>query len=136
MDDIFHSSLFLSVSGKNGLKISVTIILFPTKHLDSPSTESFKHVFVSSVSNWSLEMLIFGEKGWQKTPENNLSEQERRNLTMKNATRKWRRFWVINSDHAAWRFNADKREKIAKSKQRTSKFRLLISVFEMFPIRY
>ena len=112
MQNIFHSSFFFyQLVAKKVLNIGVKIILFPTKHFDSPSIESFKHVFESSKSNWSLEMLVFGRKVGQKSQKKNLSEQERRKLTIKNSTRKWRRFWVINSDHAAGRFNAVKREK-------------------------
>lgn len=59
--------LFLyQLVAKNVLKIGV-IILFPTRHLDSPFTESFNHVFESSKSNWSLEMLAFGRKVGQKS---------------------------------------------------------------------
>lgn len=54
--------LFLyQLVAKNVLKIGV-IILFPTRHLDSPFTESFNHVFESSKSNWGLEMLALGER--------------------------------------------------------------------------
>lgn len=64
MENIF---LFLyQLVAKNVLKIGV-IILFPTRHLDSPFTESFNHVFESSKSNWSLEMLAFGRKVGQKS---------------------------------------------------------------------
>ena len=67
MENIFHSSFFFyQLVAKNVLKIGV-IILFPTRHLDSPSTESFNHVFESSKSNWSLEMLVFGRKVGQKS---------------------------------------------------------------------
>ena len=67
MENIFHSSFFFyQLVAKNVLKIGV-IILFPTRHLDSPSTESFNHVFESSKSNWSLEMLAFGRKVGQKS---------------------------------------------------------------------
>lgn len=68
MENIFHFSFFFyQLVAKNVLNIGVKIILFPTKHLDSPSTESFKHVFESSKSNWSLEMLVFGRKVGQKS---------------------------------------------------------------------
>lgn len=55
MENIFHSSFFFyQLVAKNVLNIGVKIILLPTKHLDSPSTESFKHVFESSKSSWCL----------------------------------------------------------------------------------
>ena len=68
MENIFHSSFFFyQLVAKNVLNIGVKVILFPTKHLDSPSTESFKHVFEISKSNWSLERLVFGRKVGQKS---------------------------------------------------------------------
>ena len=138
MENILHSSFFFyQLVAKNVLNIGVKIILFPTKHLDSPSTESFQHVFELKFQiELEFGSVSFGEKGWRKIPEKNLSEQERRKLTIKNSTRKWRLFWVINSDHAAGRFRAVKRENIPKAKQRTSKSRLSLSVFGKFPICY
>ena len=68
MENIFHSSFFFyQLVAKNVLNIGVKIILLSTKHLDSASTESFKHVFESSKSNCSLEMLVFGRKVGQKS---------------------------------------------------------------------
>ena len=68
MENIFHSSFFFyQLVAKNVLNIGVKVILFPTKRLDSPSTESFKHVFEISKSNWSLERLVFGRKVGQKS---------------------------------------------------------------------
>ena len=136
MENVFHSSFFFyQLVAKNVLNIGVKIILTP------PNTSiAFYRVVQTRVRKFQIELEFgnvgFWEKGWPKIPEKNLSEQERRKLTVKNSTRKWRRFWVINSDHAAGRFKAVKRENIAKAKQRTSNLRLSLSVFEKFSICY